>query len=55
MVMTASRLRRDITTVLVLKLVLLSGLYVLFFRGDQRPAIDAQVAARHLLSSEAPR
>jgi hypothetical protein len=53
--MTASRLRRDITTVLVLKLVLLSALYLLFFRGDQRPAIDAQVAARHLLSTEAPR
>jgi hypothetical protein len=55
MVMRASRLRRDITTVLVLKLVLLSALYLLFFRGDQRPAIDAQVAARHLLSAEAPR
>lgn len=50
--MTASRLRRDITTVLVLKLVLLSLLYLLFFRGDQRLAIDAERTARHLLSSE---
>ena len=38
--MTASRLRRDITAVLILKLALLSALYLLFFRGDQRPAID---------------
>jgi len=53
--MRATRLRRDITTVLVLKLVLLSAIYLLFFRADQRPAIDAQVAARHLLSSESPR
>ncbi len=53
--MTASRLRRDITTVLVLKLMLLCALYLLFFRGDQRPAVDAERAARHLLSSEAPR
>jgi len=55
MVMTPPRLRRDITVVLVLKLVLLTALYLMFFRGDQRPAIDAQLAARHLLSSEAPR
>jgi hypothetical protein len=27
----------------------------LFFRGDQRPAIDAERAARHLLSSETAR
>lgn len=53
--MTASRLRRDITTVLALKLVLLGALYLAFFRGDQRPAIDAQAAARHLLSAETPR
>jgi len=55
MVMTATRLPRDITTVLVLKLVLLCALYLLFFRGDQRPAIDAQRAATHVLSSETPR
>jgi len=54
MVMTAPHLRRDITAVLVLKLLLLSALYFMFFRGDQRPVIDAQLAARHLLSSEAP-
>ncbi len=53
--MTAPRLRRDITTVLVLKLVLLSVLYLLFFRGDQLPAIDAERAARHLLSTEVAR
>jgi len=51
----ALRLRRDITTVLVLKLVLLTALYLTFFRGDERPAIDAQRAARHLLLPEAPR
>ena len=51
--MTALRLRRDITVVLVLKLALLSAIYLTFFRGDQRPAVDAQLAARHLLS-EAP-
>jgi hypothetical protein len=55
MVMTASRLRRDIAVVLVLKLALLAALYLMFFRGDERPAIDAQIAARHLLSSEASR
>lgn len=48
------RLRRDIATVLVLKLVLLSAIYLAFFRGDQRPGIDAEQAARHLLSAEAP-
>lgn len=49
------RLGRDITTVLVLKLILLGALYLAFFRGDQRPAIDADRAARHILSAEAPR
>ncbi len=53
--MTESRLGRDITTVLVLKLALLSALYLAFFRGDQRPANDAQSTARHLLTTEAPR
>jgi hypothetical protein len=55
MVMTASRLQRGITTVLVLKLALLSALYLLFFRGDERPAMDAERAARHVLSSETMR
>jgi hypothetical protein len=54
-IMTAPRLQRDITAVLALKLVLLTALYLMFFRGDERPAIDAQRAAQHLLSSEAPR
>ncbi len=45
------RLGRDITTVLALKLALLSALYLAFFRGDQRPVIDGETAARHLLSS----
>jgi hypothetical protein len=53
--MAPPRLRRDITVVLVLKLVLLTALYLTFFRGDQRPVVDAQQAAWHLLSSEAPR
>jgi len=53
--MMAGRLRRDITVVLVLKLALLTALYLMFFRGDQRPVVDAQQAAWHLLSSEAPR
>jgi|GEM_PF-3004676 len=51
--MTASRLRRNITVALVVKLVLLTGIYVMFFRGDQRPMIDASIAARHILSPEA--
>jgi len=55
MVMMAARLRRDIAIVLVLKLALLTALYLMFFRGDQRPAVDAQLAARHLFSSEAQR
>jgi hypothetical protein len=55
MVMMAARLRRDITVVLVLKLVLLTVLYLTFFRGDRRPVVDAQQTAWHLLSSEAPR
>lgn len=53
--MTAPRLRRDITAVLMLKLALLSALYFGFFRGDERPPIDAQSVARHLLSPEVPR
>ena len=53
--MSQIRLGRDITTVLVLKLVLLSALYLLFFRGDQRPTIDTERAAQHLLSPVAPR
>ena len=53
--MTASRLWRDISVVLMLKLLVLTALYLMFFRADERPAIDAQIAARHLLSSEAPR
>lgn len=53
--MAAPRLRRDITAVLVAKLVLLAALYLMFFRGDERPAIDAQLAAGHFLSPEAPR
>jgi hypothetical protein len=53
--MTASRLWRDISVVLMLKLLALTALYLMFFRADERPAIDAQIAARHLLSSEAPR
>ena len=54
MVMTGPRLRRDITVVLVLKLTLLSAIYLAFFRADERAAVDAQLAARHLLSPEAP-
>jgi len=50
--MTAPRLQRDIAAVLVLKLVLLSALYLMFFRGDQRPAVDGPRAAQHLFSSE---
>ena len=46
------RLGRDITTVLVLKLALLSALYLAFFRGDEHPVIDGEIAARHLLSPE---
>jgi hypothetical protein len=55
MVMTAPRLRRDIALVLVLKLVLLFALYLMFFRGDQRPTVDARLAAGHILSPEVPR
>jgi hypothetical protein len=43
-------LGHDITLALMLKLVLLSLLYVAFFRADARPAIDAGMAAQHLLS-----
>jgi hypothetical protein len=50
--MPVPHLRRDITAALLLKLVLLTALYLTFFRGDQRPAIDAQRAAQHLFSSE---
>ncbi len=53
--MTAPRLQRDITAVLVLKVVLLIALYLTFFGGDHRPAIDAQRTAQHLLSAEASR
>jgi hypothetical protein len=55
MVMTATRLPRDITLALVLKLALLSALYLMFFRGDERPTIDARLAAGHILSPEVPR
>jgi hypothetical protein len=49
------RLGRDIVSVFVLKLAVLGALYLAFFSGDQRPAIDAPATARHLLSSEAAR
>ena len=55
MAMTGPRLGRDITVVLVLKLALLSALYLMFFRGDERPAVDARLVARHLLSPDVPR
>jgi hypothetical protein len=54
-IMAAPHLRRDITAALLLKLVLLTALYLAFFRGDQRPAIDAHRAAQHLFTSETPR
>jgi hypothetical protein len=55
MAMTAPRLGRDITVVLVLKVALLSALYLMFFRSDERPTVDARLAARHLLSPDVPR
>jgi hypothetical protein len=55
MIMAPPSLRRDIIVVLVLKLVLLTALYLTFFRGDQRPVVDAQQAAWHLLSPQASR
>ena len=42
-------LGRDIAWALLLKLVLLTVLYLIFFRGDQRPAIDDAAAAEHLV------
>jgi hypothetical protein len=44
---------RDIALALVFKLAALSVLYLLFFRADARPTIDADRAARHLLASPA--
>jgi hypothetical protein len=41
---------RDVVSALALKLALLSVLYLLFFRVDMRPAIDAAGVARHLLA-----
>ena len=41
----------DVAVALVLKLALLALLYLLFFRADTRPKIDAEIAARHLFIS----
>jgi hypothetical protein len=38
----------DVAVALVLKLALLALLYLLFFRADTRPKIEAEIAARHL-------
>lgn len=43
-------LGRAIALALLLKLVLLIALYLAFFSGDRRPAIDEAAAARHLLA-----
>lgn len=49
-------LGRDITFALLLKFALLIALYLAFFSGDRRPAIDDAATARHLLApGEAPR
>jgi hypothetical protein len=45
----------DITAALILKSVILVGLYLLFFRAEERPAIDGTRAAQHLFSSEVTR
>ncbi len=50
MLMTAPTLGRDITMALALKLALLTLIYVLFFRADARPTIDAERAAQQILS-----
>jgi len=42
----------DITAALVLKSVILVGLYLLFFRAEDRPVIDGARAAQHLFSAE---
>lgn len=46
----AMRLRRHLSIALVAKLLLLAILYFLFFSPSQRPHIDAQRAADHLLT-----
>ncbi len=38
----------DIAAALALKFALLALLYLLFFRADARPKMDAEIAARHL-------
>ncbi|HMK67094.1 MAG TPA: hypothetical protein VEC75_03055 [Stellaceae bacterium] len=49
-------LGRDISFALLLKAALLVALYLAFFSGEKRPAIDEASAARHLLGNlEAPR
>ena len=50
--MTRRPLGRDVVLALVLKLAALSLIYLLFFRGDGRPVIDADRAARHLLGPQ---
>jgi hypothetical protein len=41
---------RDVALALVLKLAALSLIYLMFFRADARPTIDADSVARHLLA-----
>ena len=48
--MTTRPLGRDIAVALLLKLALLTLLYLLFFRADTRPAIDADRARQHLFA-----
>jgi len=51
--MAAPGLGRELAAALMLKLVLLTLIYLLFFRGDQQPVIDAREVARHVLSPAA--
>jgi hypothetical protein len=54
MIMTAPSLGRDIAWALLLKLVLLTLIYLLFFRADVRPAIDTQQLFAPTSSALAP-
>jgi len=45
--MRIPRLGREITAVLMVKLVLLSAIYFLFFAADTRPALDRAAVAQH--------
>jgi len=51
--MNTPRLGRDITAALLFKLLLLTALYLVFFRTDAQPTLDGAAISHHLFGADA--